>query len=215
MGNCSYCGESAGWLKNVHNTCRRANDQAKLSLVETIASWLPQHPDTTDFAPLVGRLQVIATQGHVSEQDARAAFRDGIYAALESYLDDNVLSKLEEHHLVSASEALGLDSGYLWVHKNTRRFIGAATIRRVIERESWDKPWKPATYGLVLGAGEELLWVEHDLTLHEPKTTRTYVGASSGVSVRLAKGVYYRIGQFRGHPIDRTEIVESVVEISA
>ena len=45
---------------------------------------------------------------------------------------------------------------------------------------------------------------------HRPSTLkykngREYVGSSSGVSVRIAKGLYYRTGGFKGDPVDRTE----------
>jgi hypothetical protein len=58
----------------------------------------------------------------------------------------------------------------------------------------------------VLQSGEELLWVQSNMRLSEPKTTRSYVGGSSGVSIRVARGVYYRVGQFKGHAVDHTEV---------
>jgi hypothetical protein len=162
----------------------------------------------TDFQPLLQELTRIARGGYVDEESARAASRDGIYAALEKYLDDTLLSKLEEEHLFAAAEALGLENAYLVTYPKTRRLYGACVIRRVIEGEPWEKPWSPTELGIILGAGEELLWVEQGLTLREPKTSRSYVGASAGVSIRVARGVYFRVGQFKGHPIDQTHIVE-------
>jgi len=208
MGNCTYCGKSAGWFKTAHDECVQAHSQAKAAIVQTIATWLPEHPDMTDFRPLLDELTRIARNGHIDETTALAASRDGIYAVLDKYLDDNVLSKLEEDHLFAAAEALGLESAYLVKFPQTRRLYGACVIRRVVEGEEWDKPGNAAELGLILGKGEELLWVEPGLTLKEPKTSRTYVGASSGVSIRIARGVYYRVGAFKGHPIDHTEVID-------
>ena len=208
MGNCTHCGESAGWFKASHVSCVQAHSEAKTAIVQTIAKWLPEHPDTTDFRPLLDEPTRIARVGYVDEETALAAAREGICAAVENYLDDNVLSKLEEEHLFAAVEALGVDFDELTKHPHMRRFFGAGVIRRVVEGEDWDKPWTAAEWGLILGAGEELLWVEPGLTLREPKTSRSYVGASAGASIRVASGVYFRLGQFKGHPIDRTEVVE-------
>ena len=208
MGKCTYCGESAGWFRTAHDECAQANAEAKTAIVQTIAKWLPEHPETTDLQPLLEELTRIACNGHIDEDTVRAASRDGVYAVLDQYLDDNVLSKLEEEHLFAATEALGLDSANLVKFPQTRRLYGACVIRRVVEGEEWDRPWNAGELGLILGKGEELLWVEPGLTLKEPKTSRSYVGASSGVSIRLARGVYYRVGAFKGHPIDRTEVVE-------
>jgi hypothetical protein len=208
MGTCMYCGDSAGWFKGTHDACFQAHTAAKTAIVDAIGEWLPAHPDTTDFEPLLQKLTRLAQSGYVDEETVLAASRDGIHAALEKYLDDNMLSKLEEEHLFAAAEALGLDGEFLAKHPRTRRLFGAAVLRRVLEGEAWDRPWNATELGLILGAGEELLWVEQGLTLREPKTSRSFVGASAGVSVRVARGVYFRVGQFKGHPIDRTEVVE-------
>jgi hypothetical protein len=54
---------------------------------------------------------------------------------------------------------------------------------------------------------EQLVWLFQNVEYLEDKTRREYVGKSSGVSIRIAKGVYYRTGAFKGHPIERTERV--------
>jgi len=76
----------------------------------------------------------------VDEETALAASRDGVYAVLDQYLDDNMLSQLEEEHLFAAAEALGLNSAYLVKFPQTRRLYGACVIRRVVEGEEWDRP---------------------------------------------------------------------------
>jgi hypothetical protein len=208
MGNCMFCGEPAGWLKTAHSTCRQDNDAARTAIVRTIATWLPAHPDATDFSPLVQQLRQIANSGHISEEIARVLLGTGLCSALEAFLEDGVLSKLEEDNFFGAAEALGFDGADLSRLPKMRRLYGAGLIRRVIEDEPWESPLNPADFGLILKRAEQLLWVEPKVTLREPKVSRTYMGASAGVSIRLARGVYYRVGQFKGHPIDRTQIVE-------
>ena len=41
----------------------------------------------------------------------------------------------------------------------------------------------------------------------EDKVRREFVGGSQGVSVRVTKGVYYRVGAFKGHAVEHTESV--------
>lgn len=41
---------------------------------------------------------------------------------------------------------------------------------------------------------------------YEEKTRRSFVGRSEGVSVRVMRGVYYRIGGFRGHPVETSQM---------
>jgi hypothetical protein len=55
--------------------------------------------------------------------------------------------------------------------------------------------------------GEQVVWVFEQVDDLEEKTRREYVGGSRGVSVRVMKGVYYHVGGFKGHALDRTERV--------
>ena len=59
-------------------------------------------------------------------------------------------------------------------------------------------------FPFLLGKGEHLIWLFRDITLHQQKVQREYVGRSRGVSVRVMKGVYYRTGGFKGHPVETT-----------
>jgi hypothetical protein len=42
---------------------------------------------------------------------------------------------------------------------------------------------------------------------YEQETRREYVGGYQGVSIRIARGLYYRTGGFKGHPVQKTETV--------
>lgn len=53
---------------------------------------------------------------------------------------------------------------------------------------------------------ENLIWAFRDVSCYEEKIHREYVGGSSGVSVRIAKGISYRVGSHRGTPVESSEI---------
>jgi len=54
---------------------------------------------------------------------------------------------------------------------------------------------------------EQVVWTFEGIDYLEDRTRRQYVGASSGVSIRVMKGIYYHVGGFKGQAIDRTERV--------
>jgi len=54
---------------------------------------------------------------------------------------------------------------------------------------------------------EEVVWVFPSCEYLEDTPRREYVGHSQGMSFRIMKGVYYRVGGFKGRPVDRTERV--------
>lgn len=49
--------------------------------------------------------------------------------------------------------------------------------------------------------GEEIIWVFNSVTMYQEVTKKTSAGASQGLSIRVANGIYYRVGAFRGEPI--------------
>ena len=55
---------------------------------------------------------------------------------------------------------------------------------------------------VLLGRGEHPLWVYHDVIMLQEKVRKEYRGRNGGFSFRIMKGVTYRTGQFRGHPIE-------------
>jgi hypothetical protein len=64
-----------------------------------------------------------------------------------------------------------------------------------------------AVPGLALQKHEVSHWVEPASLLEERVLNREYVGQSRGVSVRIARGVTYRVGAQRGRMVTTTGIV--------
>lgn len=55
---------------------------------------------------------------------------------------------------------------------------------------------------VVLARGEALLWRYPDVEMLQEKIHREYVGRSGGFSFRVARGVTYRTGGFKGRPVE-------------
>jgi hypothetical protein len=53
---------------------------------------------------------------------------------------------------------------------------------------------------------EYLIWLYNDTNYYQEKTRTHYAGSSQGISIRLAKGLYYRVGAFRGNPVKTNQI---------
>ena len=56
---------------------------------------------------------------------------------------------------------------------------------------------------------EQLLWVIQDVDYLETMVRRERRGASHGVSIRVARGLYYSRRQFRSRPIEWEETVHA------
>ena len=54
---------------------------------------------------------------------------------------------------------------------------------------------------------EHLLWVFPSVEYLEQKTRREIVGRSTGTSIRVVQGVYFRVGRSKGRPVEYDEVV--------
>src|SRR5262249_11611448 len=87
------------------------------------------------------------------------------------------------------------------------KIVKAGVIRDVLNGVIPRRMKVEANLPINLQKDEEVVWAFPGCEYLEDKTRRQYVGHSQGVSFRIMKGVYYRVGGFRGEPIDKTERV--------
>lgn len=87
-----------------------------------------------------------------------------------------------------------------------RTQIELARFRLLYEIDRGNLPQAQPS-GLVLKKAETPHWAEPAALVEEKVVRREYVGGSSGVSIRVAKGVTYRVGQTRGQLVSETGIV--------
>jgi hypothetical protein len=85
------------------------------------------------------------------------------------------------------------------------RVIKAAVIREVLEGKIPQRITISGALPFNFQKGEMLIWVFQGVTYCEARTSISYQGSFQGVSTRVAKGLYYRTGGFRGHPVPTTQ----------
>ncbi len=122
-------------------------------------------------------------------------------------LEDSVLSETEgqalgayRDHFALSVDALNRDGAH-------NRFVKAIILKEVIEGKVPERVQVVGTLPFNLQKSEKLVYVLDRVRYCEPRTRTAYRGGYSGVSVRIAKGVYYRTGGFRGSPIVTSENV--------
>jgi hypothetical protein len=115
--------------------------------------------------------------------------------ALRDVLTDDVLTELEETHIARLSLSLGIQQwGVDLPHRNFALFeeVMAARINDGRPIESGSAP-------LMTQPGETAFYPTFSVALMKEVVDREFRGGAHGVSVRIAKGVTYRVGQVRGH----------------
>ena len=197
MGKCKYCGESAGWFSYRHTACEDAFNQAQADFTRTLAE-----PLTVESA---ANLKAIAAAGRLSDDWVRPTALTGLRTALDRLLDDGLLSEAEQEQLDGFREAMGFDIESADIQGYRHKLFRAQSLRMLLEGE--DPSVHFAYEGMLpvlLMKSEKLLYLFKGVEFWEERTRTTYEGRSSGVSLRIAKGVYYRTGGFRGNPVKET-----------
>lgn len=126
--------------------------------------------------------------------------------AIEMALDDGLLSREEESTLAEYVERYSLDKEQLSRNQSYLRLVKAAILRDLLEGKVPTRATFDMTIPVNFQKSEQLIWLFQNAEYLQPRTHTTYQGRSSGVSLRVMKGVYYRTGMFTGNPIKTTEI---------
>ena len=82
-------------------------------------------------------------------------------------------------------------------------------MREVLEGDEFEvAEWRDRCPA-VLGKAEKIIWMYPNIECLEDKKRTRYVGGSQGVSVRIVKGMSYRVGNHRGEKVQE-EYTQSV-----
>ena len=130
-------------------------------------------------------------------------------AAAQGVLEDGLLTLDEENALARYADHFGLSQQQLNRNGVQTTLVQAAVIRDVAsgvvpQRQNFAR--RPP---FNLMKSEKLVRVMDGVDYLEVVTRRERRGSSQGVSVRVARGVYYRPGTFRSRPIGREETVHA------
>ena len=172
---------------------------------------------STDRLTLDARLAAIATQDpdtHLNElseslrtsglpQDEQTAILIRAWeAAVEGVLEDGLLTLDEENSLYRYLDHFNITTSRVndaGVHTS---IVKAAVIREITEGVV---PQRQNIQGKVpfnLMKSEQLVWVMEGVDYLETVVRRENRGSSHGLSIRVARGVYYRPGTFRSRTVE-------------
>jgi hypothetical protein len=195
MGRCTYCGKSAGLFRSEHSECRAQHDQGYKQITQIFDGLLN---NAATVEQLRDRAADVARTHFIPESELRSLMTEGFKKAVESALSNDLLSEDDEQKLVRLQRSFDLAQGDLGgfaeriAKAATLRDLEAGLIRSHIDLQA---------SRIALQKGETAIWAFNNVELYEIKTRRQFVGASQGLSLRIARGVYYRVGGGRGEPV--------------
>jgi hypothetical protein len=132
---------------------------------------------------------------------------DGWVNAVEKAFDDGILSTEEEKWLSSFADSFNLSQDDLDIRGSYTKMIQGSVLRELMNGNLTERINIEGNMSFNFQKDEKIVWVFQDVEYLEQKTRKKFVGGYSGVSLRIVKGVYYRTGGFKGHPVQTLETV--------
>lgn len=208
MGSCSYCGADAGFFRTEHQECaaKYANGMGKMV---SLASQAVRNG--TGFSGLEQQMQSLATSHAPVRFSIRDALIKGWESAIDEMLNDTVITAAEEAQVMNYVRHFSLTQPVLNVNGAFTRLAYGCALRDVLEKGLTSRAVITFQLPFNLMKNEQLIWCFRNVPCFEEKIYKSYVGQSQGVSVRVMKGVYYRVGSSRGYPVEtsKTEQIDT------
>jgi len=204
MGNCTYCGKPAGFLKRSHKECKQRYNQGKskvLSLLQNIVS------EDVDIKTVIEEVRQVAKSSLIDDRNLKTLIINGWKRAVDKAFDDGILTEEEESRLSELKDHFSLSQEELDDDGTFSKLVKGAVLRDVMDGKLPERVKIDGTLPFNLQKKEKIIWVFQGVDYYEQKTRTHYVGGSRGVSIRIAKGVYYRVGAFKGQRVQTTETV--------
>ena len=206
--NCPVCGNSLGvWARLTAHTgsvvCKECREQGNNRIQVLLRSVRESLSFKLQFAEgWITQFDDIQYKFRVPESEIgplKLSFFESIFRLVES---EEVMVETDLKFLLAVSQKYGLGQSATPELRDTIIRIG---MKEIIQ--SWERGEVPRKDcgGLVLQKGEVCHW-EEGAGLRVQRTKREYVGSYKSVSVPLGHGVRFKVGGFKGHPIDHTEL---------
>lgn len=205
MGDCKFCGKPAGFLKSEHRVCKKRHQQGKAAIIQLVAA----APARGDMERLTERVNETAWSSYIDPNDVTPLLAAGFKQAVDNALDDHLLSEQEEKTLNELLKQLPITEEMLHQNGVMTRVAQCAVLREI---QDGIVPQRFKYSGILpfnLLKSESVIWLFQNVKYLEQKTSAEYVGGSHGMSYRVAKGVYFRSGGFRGRRVETTETIHA------
>lgn len=204
MGACIYCGNKAGLFKDRHKECEEKKHAGEVQLEKAVVDAI-QYDQNLDELP--GFLDAISKECYISEAEKQQLIYKGFDTAVALFNEDSIITAEEEAKLATFINHFKYTQEELNGNHSHDLVAKSSIVRRLALGEDVEIG-RPDGFVLPiqLGKDEKLLWAFARTSLYQPSTKTTYSGHSSGVSVRIASGLYYRMGAFKGEPIVTSEM---------
>ena len=196
---CIHCKKPIGMFRAAHQDCRSAFDKGKDDILTSIMDYFKQNK----LGRIKKHVDNICSNSFIDEKLKKQLVLEGWEKAAKFTLEDNLLSEQEEKQLVSMLNSFSLNQDQIQDKSTYPLLVQGKILRQVMEGKlPTPESFTNDSMHFNFEKDENVIYAFSESELLEKKKKISYVGGSSGVSVRVAKGVYYRQSAFRGERVE-------------
>lgn len=143
----------------------------------------------------------LAEEYNIEEEDFKKVNSAAYDAAFKAIISDGVITEQEEIDIIETQQTLMVTDQQIPKQ--------LAVLRSHQELRNIQKGILPLvnSFGLILKGDEQVHFRARAELLEERVISRKYQGGSSGVNIRVAKGVSFKVGQHKGRSVSEKGIV--------
>lgn len=218
MSICRFCGQKTSWFKDVHPACIASSQAgceqiASIVAASAVEQVVPSDSNVSEpnwctrltkqvWSEVKPKLDQICSERHVPSDESDKALLQGWSAGAERVAFAAPVSASRFEALSCFYRTMGLSDEV--VKKTYGHLAMCCSLRLWFVMEHGDPTPVASQQGhpFNLKTGEIPLIVFGNVVYFKETVTRSYQGSHAGMSVRIAKGVYYHAGGFTGRSIE-------------
>lgn len=201
---CKICGKSAGLFSSIHKECVIAHSNAMESIPFVVSRSINSNMDLGSLNSEVGRL---ADDGFINQYELDDLFVLGFDESVENFLEDGVISEVEDDRISEFIKYFNLNQKFLDKNGSYSKVAMGLVLNDIFQgRFPKSRMDIPNNLPFLLDKDESIIWIFQNVKFNEQQNKTTYLGTSQGISIKIANGIYYRTGQFRGFPVTNSQM---------
>jgi hypothetical protein len=199
VGVCTFCGKSAGFFRTQHAECAASREAFRVQLMDFFVKALSSPIDPKRFYELV----VAGCRAQHLDDEGMGYFAAvGVGKMIDAALEDHLLTDQEFARIVAMSDTFNIDMEVMETLTGAHtKLIKARVLQDLHAGKVTNRTQLVEGFTPNFESGETPVWSFFPATYFSQRAKTEYLGGSQGVSVRLAKGVYYRVGAQKGTAI--------------
>ncbi len=138
----------------------------------------------------------------ISDDKLQDVYYKILEQASHNFMKDRMITAHEQQLLDDFTQTLGIDLNNLPAKYQSDDLDQIEQNKILRDLQQGRLPQRYIQAPILLGKNEVVLWCYPQVTMYQEKVRREYVGRTSGWSFRVVKGVTYRTGGFKGHPME-------------